>query len=334
MNQLTRIPLSLACNFNGFYEMFRTSWIIDGSARPSSSGLKSIEYECKNKLETGENSNEANFVHIPICKSKVPTHSLFSPPRSTTVEHTTGSMLQLNPHPASSLETTSTSTASEMVGTTEKKIHSCIDFCNIVDKEMEILLSAADASVHDLERMTQKENFVEGNKEEPAFGPVSNINVNCTETHPTKAFVSPQDDLPTENATKECTASLLHIDTAKRDKPLQSHAILTRTQSFGQKQLGKSFPNSKSLQRDVLDHRELKNSKAPKDHNAASLLLNKEQLRRDAKSIPVKLKHKQNYDLGMGIKERKENSKENGENFICNSAKVSSNASFYLTCIW
>ncbi|WMV43509.1 hypothetical protein MTR67_036894 [Solanum verrucosum] len=313
MNQLTRIPLSLDCNFREFYEMFRTSWVIVGSARSSSSGLQSIEYECKNTLERGENSDEANFVHIPICKSKVPSHSLFRFPRSTRVERITDSMLQTNPHPASS--------ASEMVGTTEKKINSCINSCTIVDKEMEILLSAADASVYNFERMTQKENFVEGNKEESASYPVSNINVNCTETHTTKALISPQNDLPAENATKECSTSLLHIDTAKNDKPLQSHAILARTQSFGQKQLGKSFPNSKSFQRDVLNHGEPKNSKAPKDHNAASLLLNKEQLRRDATSIPVKLKHKQNYDLGMGIKERKENPKENGENVICNSAK-------------
>lgn len=162
---------------------------------------------------------------------------------------------------------------------------------------MEILLSAADASAHEFERMTQKENFVEGNIEEPASYLVSNINVNCTGTHPTKASIPPQDDLPAENATKECTS-------AKKDKSLQSHAILTHTQSLGLKQLGKP-----------------KNSKAPKDCNAASLLLDKEQLRRDAKSIPVKLQHKKNYDLGMGINERKGNPKENGENFISNSAK-------------
>ncbi|KAJ8556461.1 hypothetical protein K7X08_032213 [Anisodus acutangulus] len=314
MNELTRIPLSLACDFNGLYEILRTSWIIDGSARPSSSGLKSIEYECENKIDTGENSNEANFVHTPICKSKIPRHSQFSSPRSTTVESITDSMLQLKPLPTSSLETTSTSTAAEMFGTTEKKITSC----TIVDKEMEILLSAAD-SVHDFERMTQKENFVEGNEEEPASYAVSNGNINCTETHPTKANISPQDS-PAANSTKECRTSLLHIDTAKKDKPL-SHAILVRTQSFGQKQLGKSSPNSKPFQRDVLDQGGVRNSKALKSHNATSLLLDKEQLRRDAKSIPMKLKHKQNYDLGMSIKERKGNPNENGENLVCNSIK-------------
>lgn len=314
MNQFTRIPLSLACDFNGFYEMFRTTWVIDGSARPSSSGLKSIEYECKNTIERGESSNEANFVHIP-------SHSLFRSPRSMTVESIIDTMLRLNPHPASSLETTSTSTASEMVGTTETKINSCINSCAIVDKEIETLLSAADASVHDFERMTQKENFVEGNEEETASYPVSNRNINCTVTHATKANTLPQDDLPAENATKECTTSLLHVDTAKKDKPLQNHAILAPTQSFGQKQMGISFPNSKPFQRGVLNHREPRNSKAPKNHDATRLLLDKEQLKRDAKSIPMKLKHKQNYDLGMGINERKENPKENGENFVCNSAK-------------
>lgn len=320
MNQLTRIPLSLACDFKGFYEMFRTSWIIDGSTRPSSSRLKSIEHECENKIDRGENSNEANFVHIPICKSKVPSHCLFSSHRSTTVESITDPMLHIKPLPTSSLETTSTSTAAEVVGTTEKKINSCINSCTIVTKEMEILLSAADASIHGFERMTQKENIVERNEEEPASYPVSNRNFSCTETHPAKANISPQDS-PAENASNECTTLLLHIDTAKKDKPLQSNAVLARTQSFGQKQLGKSSPNSKPFQRDALDHVELRNSKALKNNNTASLLLDKEQLRRDGKSIPMKPKHKQNYDLGMSIKERKGNPKENGDNFICNSTK-------------
>ncbi|XP_059275860.1 uncharacterized protein LOC132030302 [Lycium ferocissimum] len=315
-NQLTRIPLSLACDFNGCNEMFRTSWIIDGSARPSSSGLKSIEYGREDKIDRGENSNEENFVHIPICKSKVLSHNLFSSPRSTAVS-ITDPMLQLKPLPTSSLETTCTCTAAEMVGTTEKKINSGINSCTIVDKEMEIPLSAADASVQDFERMTQKENFMEGNEEEPASYPVSNRNVNCTETHPTKVNISPQDS-HAENATKNCTTSLLHIDRAEKDEPLHGHAILTPTQSFGHKQLGKSSPNSKPSQR---DDGEPRNSKALKNHNAASLLLDKEQLRKDAKSIPMKLKHKQNYDLGMSIKERKGNPKDNGENFVCNSTK-------------
>ncbi|KAF3649350.1 putative vesicle-associated protein 2-1-like [Capsicum annuum] len=321
INPLTRILSSLARDFNGFYEMFRTCWIIDGSARPSSSGLKSIEYECKNKTERGENSNESNYVHIPICKSKVPSHSLFSSTRSMKVESITDSMLQLNPHPASSLETTFTSTASEMVGNTEKKLNSCINSCTIVDKEMEFLPSAADASVHGFERMSQKENFVEDSEEEPASYPVNHRNVNCTKTHPTKANISPQDDLLEENATKECSTSLLHIDRVKKDKPLQSHAILARTQSFRQKQQGKPVPNSTSFQRDESDHRELRNSKAPKNHKTPSLFLNKEQPRTDPKLILMKLKHKKNYDLDMGINERKENPYEHGDNFVCNSAK-------------
>ncbi|CAN4078065.1 unnamed protein product [Withania somnifera] len=320
MNLLTRIPLSLACDFNGFYEMFRTSWIIDGSARPSSSGLESIEHECKNEIERGENCNEANFVHIPIRKSKVPSHGLFSSPRSTTVESITDSMLQLNPHADGPLETTSTSTASEMVDKTEKKINFCIKSCTVVDQEIENIRSAADTSVDDFERMIREENSVEDNKEEPVSYPVSR-NIKCTMTYPTKANISPQDDLLAENATKECTTSLLRVDSAKKDKPLQSHAILPRSQSFGQKQLGKSFLNSKPFQSGVLDHGKLRNSKAPKNHDPASLLLDKEQLKRDTKSIPMKLKHKQNYDLGMGMKERKGNPKENGENYVCNSAK-------------
>ncbi|CAN4127700.1 unnamed protein product [Withania somnifera] len=318
MNLLTRIPMSFACNFNEFDEMFRTSWIIDSSARPSCSVLRSIEYECESKIEWGENSSEANFVHTPICESKVRSHSLFRFSRSMTVGSITDSMFQLNPHPASSLGTTSTSTASEMVGTTEKKIQSCKNSCAVVDKEMEMLVSAADASVHDFERMSRN---VEGNGEEPASYPVSNRNVNCTETHPTAANKSPQDDLPEENATKEYTTTLLHLDTAKKDKPLQGPAILAPIQSFGEKRSGKSFPSSKPFQGVVLDHGEPRNLKAPKNHNATSLLLDKEQLRRNAKSIPIELKHKQNYDLGMGIKERKGNPKDNGENFVCNSSK-------------
>lgn len=323
MNQLTRIPVSLACDFNRVYEMFRTSSIIEGSARPSSSRLKCVEYECEEEIDIGENNCKTNFVHTPICKSKILSHSMFNSPKSTAVESITDPVLQLKPLHISSLYTTSTSIIAEMVDATERRINSGINSCIKVDKEMEILPYAADASVQGFERVTQMENSVEGNEEEPASYPVSNRNINCTETNPAKADESPR-DTPLENATKECTAAILHMETAKTDMPPQNHAILVHTQSAGQKQLGKSSPNSKPFQRDVLDHREQRSSKALKIHNAASLLLDKAQLRRDAKSIPMKLKHTQNYDLGVSIIERNGNPNENGENFVCNSTKVSS----------
>ncbi|XP_016464884.1 uncharacterized protein LOC107787793 [Nicotiana tabacum] len=327
MNQLTRIPVSLACDFNRVYEMFRTSSIIEGSARPSSSRLKCVEYECEEEIDKGKNNNnkrenscKTNFVHKPICKSKILSHSVFNAPKSTAVESITDPVLQLKPLHISSLETTCTSITAETVDTKESKINSDINSCTKVDKEMEILLSAADTSVQGFEKMTQMENFVEGNEEEPASYPVNNRNINCTEIHPAKADKSPQ-DTPLENATMGCTTAFLHMETAKTDMPPQNHAILVHTQSAGQKQLGKSSPNSKPFQRDVLDHREQRSSKALKIHNAASLLLDKAQLRRDAKSIPMKLKHTQNYDLGVSIIERNGNPNENGENFVCNSTK-------------